>query len=198
MALSDGHLEDREIPLDLAALRKKRISSSRPVTSSPLAPLPRHLIQDEWRRFALISDCNESQEAYAEESLLEVDQDRPSPYGLPQPRSGERSDDGLPDGGSGFRAYIPPSPEKGQSLLKSPRSTPLSRMSARTLILLEVEARKVQGSNTLLDRPLQLSQIRRGSGRGQLLARPIQAFIGPLGTSRFDIIRQQSLPPFFS
>jgi len=45
VALSDGHLEDGEIHLALAALRKKKlISSSTPVTSFPLAPLPRHLI----------------------------------------------------------------------------------------------------------------------------------------------------------
>jgi len=44
-ALSDGHLEDGEIPLDLAALKKKKlISSFTPVTPSPLAPLPPHLI----------------------------------------------------------------------------------------------------------------------------------------------------------
>ena len=90
MALSDGHLEDGEIPLVLIALLKKSniILYARDFVIASAFTALSHLSRIE--TVCGNSDCSESQETSAEESCAGSggDQDRPGTNGLPWTRSG--------------------------------------------------------------------------------------------------------------
>lgn len=157
IALSDTHLEDKEIPLPLAELLKKAdmiLHAGDFVTYSAYAALS-HLGRME--AVCGNSDCIELKRLLPERAVLEVEGIR---IGLVHMASHGSDLVGAEMMAREMEVQVlvfghihRPLIEKGKSLLICPGSTTLPRMSAPSLALLEIEAGEVQGSIIPLGSP---------------------------------------------